>query len=143
MPNGYMSVKREYAHCDFAGQPRREHDPGMNMANIRKRLGLTQTDLAEMIGVQQPTVSRAERADGGTTLSVYIACAAALRVPLAELFIDQRAAMEDAILDAFRALPADRREEWVRAVRAAASGSAQSAEETGRTAPETAREPQQ
>lgn len=90
----------------------------MNLANIRKLRGLTQIDLAEMIDVTQPTISRAERGDDGTTLGTYRACAEVLGVTLSDLFADDRRDIEVKLLDFFRKLPPDRQQGWVDIARA-------------------------
>ena len=41
---------------------------GMQLARIRKSKGLSQVALAEIVGVEQPTISRIERGDEGVTL---------------------------------------------------------------------------
>ncbi len=85
----------------------------MNIAKLRKIRGLTKVDLAEMIGTTQPTISRAERGDGGVTLDVLRACAEALEVTLSDLFADDRAAAHQALLDAFDNLPQARQQVWL------------------------------
>lgn len=84
----------------------------MNIARIRKAKGLNQTQLAEMAGVTQPTVSRAEKADDSVTLGNFKAIASALNVQLADLFSDGRTSAEQAILEAYRQLPPDRQKGW-------------------------------
>jgi len=87
--------------------------PTMNIANIRRLRGLTQTDLAEMASMTQPTVSRAEKSDDGSTLGIYKAIAAALNVSLSELFAENRVRAENELLAAFRQLTPDRQKGWL------------------------------
>lgn len=46
----------------------------MKLAQIRKAKGLTQIQMAERVGMTQPTISRAERGDDGITVGTYRAC---------------------------------------------------------------------
>lgn len=92
---------------------------GMNIANLRRLRGLTQVDLAELAAITQPTVSRAEKGDDGSTLGVYRSIAAALGVGLADLFADDRTKAENELLRAFHQLPADRQRGWLDMARAA------------------------
>ena len=59
---------------------------GMQLARIRKSKGLSQVALAEIVGVEQPTISRIERGDEGVTLRQLKAVAEALDITLAEMF---------------------------------------------------------
>ncbi|MGA0615346.1 helix-turn-helix domain-containing protein [Paracoccus sp. KR1-242] len=88
-----------------------------NIARIRKARGLRQGDLAEMVGVTQPHISRIEKGDEGPPLSLYRLIATALDVPLASLFSDARSQSEQALIDAFRALSPARREGWLEMAR--------------------------
>ena len=66
------------------------HYHGMNnLAYYRELRGLSQRDLAEMIGVSQPTIQRAEREDTSAKLGTYTACAKVLGVTLAQIFDDR------------------------------------------------------
>lgn len=84
-----------------------------NIARIRKARGLRQNDLAEMVGVTQPHISRIEKGDEGPPLSLFRTIAEALDVPLAALFSEERFEAEQALIDAFRCLPQARREGWL------------------------------
>ncbi|WP_167622085.1 helix-turn-helix domain-containing protein [Paracoccus sp. AK26] len=88
-----------------------------NIAQIRKVRGLRQNDLAEMVGVTQPHISRIEKGDEGPPLSLFRTIADALNVPLAALFSDERAEAEQMLIDAFRTLPSGRREGWLEMAR--------------------------
>lgn len=85
----------------------------MNIENLRRLRGLTQTDLAEMADVTQPTISRAEKGDEGSTIGIYNKIAAALNVSLSDLFADNRLKAENELLAAFRQLPQDRQKGWL------------------------------
>lgn len=85
----------------------------MNITNLRRLRGLTQIDLADMAAITQPTVSRAEKGDDGSTLGVYRGIAAALDVRLADLFADDRTMAETELLRAFQQMPADRQRGWL------------------------------
>ena len=97
------------------------YNAAMQIAKIRKRKKLTQTDLAEMLGVEQPTISRLERKDGGTTLRQYIAVAEALDVTLGEIFASDREIAEMELLQAFRSLSLERQAGWLDMARLAAA----------------------
>lgn len=84
-----------------------------NIAELRKRAGLNQHDLAEMIGVSQPHISRIERGDAGIRIFQFAEIAKALNVEIAALFSDDRSRSEQELVDAFRALPEDRRQGWL------------------------------
>ncbi|MFB9222707.1 helix-turn-helix domain-containing protein [Paracoccus cavernae] len=88
-----------------------------NIARIRKARGLRQGDLAEMVGISQPHISRIEGGDEGPPLSLFRTIADALNVPLAALFSDARSHIEQAVLDAFRSLPENRQAGWVEMAR--------------------------
>lgn len=85
----------------------------MRLAKIRRAKGLTQIQMAEMVGVTQPTISRAERGDYGIPIGTYKACADALGISLADLFSDDRTSAQEAILAAFDRLPPARQQAWL------------------------------
>ena len=88
-----------------------------NIARIRKARGFRQADLAELVGVTQPHISRIEAGDEGPPLSLFRTIAEKLDVPLAALFTDARSDSEQALIDAFRALSDARREGWLEMAR--------------------------
>lgn len=88
-----------------------------NIARIRKARGLRQNDLAEMVGVTQPHISRIEKGDEGPPLALFRQIADALNVPLPALFSDARTEAEQAIIDAFQRLPDARRQGWLEMAR--------------------------
>lgn len=90
----------------------------MNITRIRRLRRLTQVELAEMAGLSQSSVSRAEKGEGGTTLHHYQAIAAALNVPLWELFSDSMSVEELTLLDIFRRLDPERQRGWIDMARA-------------------------
>ncbi len=57
-----------------------------NVVVYRARKRLSQTELAERVGISRPTISRIERCDGDPTLDVLARIAAALNVDFADLF---------------------------------------------------------
>ena len=89
----------------------------MNLTKIRKARGLTQRALAEMIGMDAATVNRAEKTDGTAKLATYILCAEALGVTLADIFADDRSALEAELVQAFRQIPPDRHGELLAMLR--------------------------
>ena len=56
-----------------------------NMIRIRKDRGMTQTDLADLIGTKQSAISRLERGEEDITLTRAEAIAEALSVELSEM----------------------------------------------------------
>jgi transcriptional regulator with XRE-family HTH domain len=53
-------------------------EPGYQVARLRLKLGLTQTQLAEMVGTKQPSIARLENGEGSPSLSFLEKVAAAL-----------------------------------------------------------------
>ena len=81
----------------------------MNLARIRKSLGLSQTDLAEMIGMDTASISRAENMQKSAKLETYQLCAQALGITLADIFCDSMAPVERELILAYRASPESHR----------------------------------
>lgn len=108
MPDKNIHVKHSNSRRGFVPRRAAWQSKGMNIAHLRKLRGLTQNDLAAMTGMTQPTISRAERGDDGVTLGMFKSIAAALKVPLYDLFTEGRSKPEAELLDAFRSLSPDR-----------------------------------
>lgn len=109
--------KHFYACGGFAGATLEAHTMrAMNIAKLRKAKGLTQNDLADMTGIGQSTISRAEKGDDGATLGNFKAIAEALGVHLKDLFADDRSPVEQSLVNAFRDLPPDRQKGWEEAL---------------------------
>ncbi len=53
-------------------------EPGHQVARLRIKLGLTQTQLAEMVGTKQPSIARLENGEGSPSLSFLEKVAGAL-----------------------------------------------------------------
>jgi len=53
-------------------------EPGYQVARLRMKLGLTQTQLAEMVGTKQPSIARLENGEGSPSLSFLEKVAGAL-----------------------------------------------------------------
>lgn len=105
--------KHRYACGGFAHAHHAVHNQRtMNIKRLRNAKGLTQNDLADMTGIAQATISRAEKGDDGVTLGNFKAIALALGVRLEDLFTDGRSAVEQALLSAYRDLPEDRQKGW-------------------------------
>lgn len=85
----------------------------MNLARIRKARGLSQGDLADMIGKDTATISRAESMSKTAKLETYQLCADALGITLADIFCDDIAPIEKELLAAFRAFPESQRGAFV------------------------------
>ena len=95
----------------------------MNIARLRKQKGWAQQDLADLIGVEQPTISRIERGSDSVTLRLLIDIARALEVPLYELFLDDHEGPEVKILQVYRNLSEDRKKGWQDMAHAVVAGS--------------------
>ncbi len=53
-------------------------EPGYQVARLRIKLGLTQSQLAEMVGTKQPSIARLENGEGSPSLSFLKKVAEAL-----------------------------------------------------------------
>ena len=139
----HKAVKHIYAPCGFAHMHNVPQAGRMRLRTLRKARTLNQTDLAEMIGTNQSTVQRAEAMEDSAKLSTYIKLAKVLNVTLAELFMDDRTAIEADLVAAFRNVPPDRRAEWVQVLRLASAPVPAITTETPETGRQTARAPRQ
>lgn len=79
---------------------------------LRKLKGWNQTMLAEVAGVDQSTISKTENGWDGITLRNLRKVATALDVEVYQLLMDDGAAAEMKIIEAYRALPKDRQLGW-------------------------------
>lgn len=119
MPNRNIPVKHENACQDFAAKGAGRYHMPMRLKQIRKAKGLSQADLADMIGVNQSTISKMENGEQGCTIEKFQAYAAAVGVGLSDLFADDRTAAEDVLVSAFRALSPERQKGWLDMAKAA------------------------
>lgn len=55
-------------------------EPGYQIARLRIKLGLTQSQLAELVGTKQPSIARLENGEGSPSLSFLEKVAEALGV---------------------------------------------------------------
>lgn len=85
----------------------------MQVSKIRKRKKLSQTELGELVGVEQPTISRLERGDESVTLRLINNVAAALDSSPSELLADDREIRELQLIEAFRQLSPERQDGWL------------------------------
>ena len=82
-----MNVKHEYAYSAMEAVAALAHNEHMkNVRALRQARGLTQAELAELAGVNQATVSKAERGEMNITMDKIVALAAALNVEPVQLF---------------------------------------------------------
>ena len=65
-------IRREYEAL------KRKYDMIRNLIKRRSKLGISQTELARIIGTKQPAISRLEKGDYNTTLSTFFKVADAL-----------------------------------------------------------------
>lgn len=61
-----------------------------HVRSARRKLGLTQKQLGEMVGVSQAAVSLWERGEGGPSVEILPRLAEALSVPVEDLPVDRR-----------------------------------------------------
>lgn len=111
----YMNihVKHVYSRRGLAFRHGSAHNVRMNIENLRRLRGLNQEELADLAQLSQSAISRAEQGHDGVTLRKFRQISDALRVPLADLFEDDRTRSENELLEAFRRLPADRQALWL------------------------------
>ena len=103
-----LCVKPKIAHRAIANCNLLAHHAKMHLKEIRKARGLTQTNLADMLGVDTSTIQRAEVMHPSAKLATYIAAAQALNVTLPDLFVPNRSEIETAVTAILRRLsPAD------------------------------------
>jgi transcriptional regulator with XRE-family HTH domain len=117
--NMHETVNSGFALHAFAVNWRLVHDAHMNLRTIRKAKGLSAADLAELIGVDVSTVTRAETKHESAKLATYIRCADALGVSLSDVFAEDRSALEQQLIQSFRMIPAYRREQLLGLIRLA------------------------
>lgn len=86
---------------------------------IRERRGLTQAQLAAMVGADQSQISKIERGSEEVSLGRIYAIAAALNVSPAELFDPSE--LQDRILRVVYSLPEEQREAAIRILEALAA----------------------
>ena len=126
-----MHGKYEYAWGGSEQSRRARYRAAMRIAEIRRARGLTQVELAARAGVEQATISRAEKGFEGTTLRALRGIAAALDVTLSDLVADEREESEAALLAAYRALPPAQRQGWLQLARALAPAAEEVASQAG------------
>ena len=85
----------------------RDNDRMKNLTTIRKAKGLSQTELAEAVGIKQATVSRIEKGVNNPSLDVAERIAVALGVNVVELF--GLPELEQTVLQKFREASPERR----------------------------------
>lgn len=107
-----IHVKHRNSQGGLATAGTRWHTVGMSIERIRQARGLNQIELAEVAGLSQSAVSRAENHEEGTTLRTLMAIARALNVQIKDLF-DDRSSAEQQIIDLFRQLPPERQKVWL------------------------------
>lgn len=100
-----------------------------NLSRYRELKGLSQRELADMLGVSQPTIQRAEAEAPTAKLGTYKRCADVLGVTLADIFSD-RDAMEDRLLEAFRRIPRRKHDQLMAILEVAQDLSPEGAPET-------------
>lgn len=128
-----IHVKHDYSsHGLDVGTPDL-HNHTMNIENLRRLRGLNQDELADMAQLSQSAISRAEKGDDGVTLRKFRQISNALRVPLAELFQEDRTKSENELVEMYRRLPSERQQMWLEMSRTFAKDQPSPNSETGRT----------
>lgn len=127
--------KSENAHGAFAQLLDGMHTLHMDISRFRKARKLSQRDLAEMIGVDQSTVQRAESLHKSAKIATYLQYAEALNVELRDLFSEDVTPLEIDLLRTFRRIPEQKRGELFALLRLAQE-SDQSSEQGASDAPQ-------
>lgn len=83
----------------------------MDIARFRKARGLSQRDVAEILGCDQSTVQRAETMHKSAKLTTYQEYANAFGVQLWQLFSDDVTPDEVEILKIFRRVPKEKHDD--------------------------------
>lgn len=87
MPVGHEMSTQPYAQPALTGNRATGHNAGMkNLRKIRQERKMTQAELADLINVNQATISKIERGSEAVTLDLVFRIAAALNVPAGLLF---------------------------------------------------------
>lgn len=63
---------------------------GQEVAKQRKKLGLTQLDLASMVNMEKPTITRLEKGRTNPTSITLLKISKALNIPISKLFKFQK-----------------------------------------------------
>ena len=106
---GPLSHGHNYAQPTVGRSAQSGHTGCMDqLTRIREERGLSQTQLAEMIGANQATISKIERGQGNPTLTMIRRIAAALSCEPADLF--SRDALQARVMEALNAIDPARRE---------------------------------
>lgn len=99
-----------------------------NLAMFRDLRGLTQAELADMIGVNQSTIQRAEAEHPSAKLETYKLCAQFLNVTLAQIFGPARSELEMELFSALSRVPKHRYQDVLSLLRLATSQPLEEAE---------------
>lgn len=129
--------KDHVARCAFAMGMAFGHSVHMNLARIREAKKLSQRDLAEMIGMDASTITRAERMAPTAKLETYKKCADALGVTLSDIFADPMTDLERTLLAMFRSIPEANRHRVVDFLEIARAAPPQEAGQSGQPDPQT------
>lgn len=101
-------TQAENAHSAFAMSRDIMHYATMNNLRLYRELrGLTQSQLADIIGVNQSTVARAEAEHPTVKLSTYKSCARALNVTLADIFAQDRGQFVASLIPILERIPSE------------------------------------
>ncbi|MDJ0628546.1 MAG: helix-turn-helix transcriptional regulator [Rhodobacter sp.] len=82
-----------------------------NLAQFRDLKGWSQKDLADIVGLNQSTIQRAETEHPSAKLATYKKCADVLGVSLCDIFCEQRSDLEAAVLKILSEIPSERHQE--------------------------------
>jgi len=63
---------------------------GQEVAKQRKKLGLTQLDLASLVNMEKPTITRLEKGSTNPTSITLLKISKALNIPISKLFKFQK-----------------------------------------------------
>ena len=115
----HQAVKLDYAYSAFARVRAKMHAVHMDISRFRRDRGLSQRDLAEMLGRDQSTIQRAEAMHHSAKLTTYREYAQALGLQLWQLFSEEITPDDLALLQMFRKIPPEKHDELLAILRIA------------------------
>lgn len=105
----HNSVKHINAHSAFVVGRFHMHNAHMNnLAALRDLRGLTQQQLAEMVGLNQSTIQRAEREHPSAKLVTFRVCADALGVSMSQIFGNAHSELHQELYKVLEGVPKER-----------------------------------
>lgn len=85
----WQALRENPEHRAYVLAEEAKHALALNVYTLRKQRGLSQAELAELVGTKQPNISDIETADANPTLETLGKLAAALEVTVVELLAER------------------------------------------------------